>query len=353
MADRRERALAIARRAGADVLLAADPATVTWLTGYAAEIETGPSPFAHTPLAVLAPGADPVLVVSEDEAETAARLGCGVAAYPGFGLGPVDPVGGASRALAELIGGETVATESNALVAALAAGLSTVEVGAELAHARAVKDADEIALIRSAIALCDTGQRAAREHARPGITELELWAGVRAALEREAGGRTPVLADLVTGPRTAGAGGGPEGRLLAEGELVLCDLVPRRRGYWGDSCATFAVGEPSDDARRRHRAASEALERLLEAVRPGAVAGEVDALARTGLGYPHHTGHGVGASWHEEPRIVPDGATVLEPGMVVALEPGSYGTDVGVRVERVVVVTTDGCEVLSGHDLAL
>lgn len=353
MAPRRDRAVEIAQRAGADALLAADPATVTWLTGYAADIETGPSPFAHSPLALLAPGSSPVLIVSEDEAAAAAAGGCEVVTYPGFGLGPIDPVGGAARALAEVIPNGTIATERGALAAALASGLSTVEVGAELAQARAVKDEDEIALLRTALALCDAGQRAAREHAQPGMTELELWALVRAAMEREAGERTAVLADLVAGPRTAEVGGAPGERLLAEGDLVLCDLVPRRHGYWGDSCSTFAVGEPSGNAHGRHRAAADALARAIKVVCPGALAGDIDALTRAGLDYPHHTGHGLGATFHEEPRIVPGATAVLEPGMVIALEPGSYGEGEGVRVEQIVLVTDDGCEVLSRHDLAL
>ena len=63
-------------------------------------------------------------------------------------------------------------------------------------------------------------------------------------MESTAGGRLAVLADLVSGPRTADIGGPPGPRMIAEGELVLCDLVPRVAGYWGDSCSTFAVGEP-------------------------------------------------------------------------------------------------------------
>jgi Xaa-Pro aminopeptidase len=353
MEPRRERAAEIAREAGAGALLAADPATVTWLTGYAADIETGPSPFAHAPLAVVAPGAPPVLIVSEDEADAAAAGGCEVVTYPGFGLDPLDPVGGAARALADVIPDVPVATECGALAASLAAGLNTVEVGPELARARAVKDEDEIALLRAALELCDAGQRAAREHARPGMTELDLWALVRAAIERVASERTPVLADLVAGPRTAEVGGPPGGRVLADGDLVLCDLVPRRGGYWGDSCSTFAVGEPSATARGRHRAATDALARAIEAVRPGVVAGEIDALVRPGLDYPHHTGHGLGTTFHEEPRIVPGSTVVLEPGMVIALEPGSYGEGEGVRVEQIVLVTKDGYEVMSGHELAL
>src|SRR4029077_17602 len=99
--------------------------------------------------------------------------------------------------------------------------------------------------------------------------------------------------------------------------------------------------------------ASDRLARVLDAVRPGAIAGDLDALARDGLAYPHHSGHGLGCDWHEEPRIVPGSETVLEAGTGVAVEPGCYEHAEGVRVEQVVLVTEDGCEVLSAHGLEL
>ena len=353
MTPRRERALAVARAAGADGLLAADAATVTWLTGFEPDVESGPSPFALPPLAVVTADGPPVLVVSEDDAETAAALGCEASAYPGFTVEPLDPVGNARRALAAAAGGRTLATELGALPAALAEGLRLVDAAAGLARERAVKDPDELALLRAALALCDVGQHEARAAVAPGPTELDVWARVREAIEREAGSRTPLLADLASGPRTGEAGGAPGGRVLAEGDLVICDLVPRRAGYWGDSCVTLAVGDPPAGAREKHRRAREALERGLEALRPGVRAGDLDALVREGLEYPHHSGHGLGTSWHEEPRIVPGGETVLEPGMVVALEPGLYGPGEGVRVEAVALVTADGHELLSAYPLDL
>jgi Xaa-Pro dipeptidase len=353
MGDRHERALEIARRAGGEALLAARPATVTWLTGFADEIEWGPSPFALSPLAVIGAEGPPVLVVSEDAADAAARTGCEVSVYRGFSVEPIDAVGGATRALSAAVGSRRVATEPGYLPATLAAVVDWVDVADALRLAVAVKDADEIARLRAAVALCDAGQAEARARAAPGMTELELWSLLRAAMEREAGVRTPVAADCVAGPRTGEIGGLPENRAMREGELVLVDLAPRRDGYWGDSCATFALGEPSARAVAHHRAAHERLLRVLDAVKPGAVAGDLDAIAREGLGYPHHSGHGLGADWHEEPRIVPGSATVLAPGMVVAFEPGSYGDGEGVRVEQVVVVTQDGCEVLSSHSLEL
>ena len=219
-----------------------------------------------------------------------------------------------------------------------------------------MKDDDEVEAIRAAIAVCDAGQAAARAAAESGMTELDLWAAVRAAIDGAAGGRAALLADLVSGPRTAEIGGPPSTRELRPGDPVLCDLVPRPAAYWGDSCATFVVdGEGSPGLREAHRRSREALSRAVELVRPGARAGDIDAAIRSGLDYPHHTGHGLGTGYHEEPRIVPGSDTILEPGMVVALEPGVYDEDAGegVRVEQIVVVTDDGCEVLSSHDLDL
>jgi Xaa-Pro dipeptidase len=350
---RRERALEVVRRLKADGLLVGRPSTVTWLTGFAGDIELGPSPFALPPLALLVPDGPPVLVVSSDDADGAMATGCEVVSYRGFSNEPIDAVGGAVKALAQAVDGRRVAIEAGAVPAALADTISWVDVGPELRLLAAVKDPDEIELIRSAIELCDVGQRVARERAEPGITELQLWALVREAIEREAGERTPVLADLVAGPRTGATGGAPSERPMADGELVLCDLVPRRSGYWGDSCATFALGQCSTEARARHEETRERLSRILEHVRPGAVAGDLDAIARAGLDVPHHAGHGLGADWHEEPRIVPGSPTVLEAGMVVAFEPGSYGEAVGARSEQVVLVTDRGYEVLSRHSLDL
>ncbi len=352
MTPRRERATSIFEAAGATALVVAHPSTVTWLTGFAPEIESGPSPFSLSAIAVLGRSGRPVLIVSDDEADAARETDCEVATYPGFGIGPIDPVGAAAGALREVVDGPTVAIDAGTLPAALALGLEWKAVDDALVTARAVKDPDEVELIRAAIAVCDAGQRAARAHGAAGVSELELWAAVRGAMEGHAGARLPVLADLVSGPRTCDVGGPPSPRALAEGDLVLCDLVPRLGGYWGDSCATFAVGEPSGEAVAAHARARATLDEVIAAVRPGAVAGELDALARASLEYPHHTGHGIGTSFHEAPRIIPGSPVVLEEGMIVALEPGSYD-GAGVRVEQVVLVTAGGCEILSGHDLSL
>ena len=345
------RATRVLETVGCDAFVASDPFTVTWLTGFAADETWGPNPFAAAPLAVVRADGSVVAVVSEDEAPALAGNGCEVVAYEGFTVGPLDVLAARRGALASLGLRGRVAVEDGALPVP---GLEPVQADAHaLRLLRAVKDDDEIARIRAAIGICDAGQAAARAAVRSGVTELEAWGEVEAAMQIAAGERLSLLCDFATGERTEDIGGPPGPRTLRDGELAIVDLVPRVAGYFGDSCSTIAVGDVPAEVRSAHARLTEALERALAAVAPGVVAGELDEIARAGLEYPHHSGHGVGVAPHEEPRIVPGGDTVIAPGMVVALEPGSYPGPWGMRVERVALVTETGCEVLSGHDISL
>jgi Xaa-Pro aminopeptidase len=312
---------------------------------------------------VVDPDGSTLLIASEDEAPSAAD-GVEKRTFSGFALEDVDRVAEALGLTLDAVGGaDQLAVELDSLPGRLVAALvdrevALVDVGPELRAERATKDADELDAIRAAVRVADRGQAAARAACEAGLTELEVWTRTRAAMENEAAGRVPVLADLVSGERTADVGGPPGTRQLREGELVIVDLVPRRGAYWADSCSTIAIGDVSPEATKAHAAALEALERVVELCRPGARTSEIDATARAiveaaGGSYPHHTGHGLGVTFHEEPRIVPLVDRVLGEDMVVALEPGLYRDAFGVRVERVVLVTGHGPEVLSGHDLSL
>src|SRR5438132_5553524 len=162
-----------------------------------------------------------------------------------------------------------LATLPGSLVRALGAR-QLEDVSGDLQRARMVKDADELAAIRAAIAVADAGQAAARVAFAAGRSELELWTETRAALETSAGERIPVLADFVTGPRTADGGGPPGLRRVEAVDLLIVDIVPRVGAYWGDSCATVALGEPPGHVRHAHSAALEALETAKAMIRPGA-----------------------------------------------------------------------------------
>lgn len=343
------RAARVLETIGCDAFVASDPFTVAWLTGFAADETWGPNPFAVAPLAVARSDGSVVAIVSEDEAP--ALEGSEVEAYEGFTVGPLDTFAARRAALAALRLEGRVAVEDGALPLR---GVEPVQADAHVVRlVRAVKDDDEIARIRAAIRLCDTGQAAARTALRSGVSELEAWGTVQTAMEVAAGERLSLLCDFATGERTGEIGGPPTSRVVRDGELAIVDLVPRLAGYFGDSCSTIAIGDVSADVRSAHARCAEALEHGLAALAPGIVAGDIDALVREGLDYPHHSGHGVGVAPHEEPRIIPGGETVLAPGMVVALEPGTYPGPWGLRLERLALITERGCEILSGHDISL
>jgi len=220
---------------------------------------------------------------------------------------------------------------------------------------RMVKDAEEIETMRAALALCDLGQAIAKEQATAGHTEIEIFTALRQALEIREGGRVPIIADVVSGPRTALTGGPPSPRRFEAGELLIVDLVPRHLGYWGDSCNTCCAGEPKKEFREAFDGLAAVLSDAIAKVRPGLRVCDLDNFVRAAVGklggsYPHHTGHGLGISWHEEPRIVPYNTIALEPNMIIALEPGMYFEGQwGMRLEYVLRVTETGAELLSKY----
>jgi Xaa-Pro aminopeptidase len=116
-----------------------------------------------------------------------------------------------------------------------------------------------------------------------------------------------------------------------------------------------ASGASSKEAREAYDAVLEAQQAAIAAVRPGISVGEVDAAARkvlrkAGLGryFTHSTGHGVGLEIHEAPRVAAGQKEVLQPGMVITIEPGVYFPGKwGVRIEDMVAVRENGCEVLT------
>jgi Xaa-Pro dipeptidase len=358
------------RSKGLSAALLSDPFTLTWLTGYAPPIQTGPSPFDGGPALGWVHDDEFTLIVSDSEAPAVRATGAAVRDYAGYTVDqPLDCTQRQAAVLGEVLAAETtfftgrVAFDPGTLTVALQEAAQDALPRAtwrplepDAAHLRAVKTVEEIRKIRAAVNLCDLGQQDVHEHLVLGLSELELWASLTARMESVAGTRLPLLADLVAGQRTAEIGGLPSGYRLAEGDPIICDLVPRLDGYWGDNCGTYFVGAASVELQRMYAVVKETLLRLVAAVRPGQLACAIDQLAREAIraaGYepfPHHTGHGIGVAYHEEPRLVPYNTMVLERGMVVAVEPGVYVPGVGgVRLEHLLLVTADGAEVLTQH----
>jgi len=348
-------------RSGLDAALLTSPFSVDWASGHEPAIESGPNPFAGGPALLLIESRRVTLLHPDCEAPDPAALDLTTLAYASYtSTGPLAPQAAYLAQARELLGGRSarkLGVEFHhlpAAIAALVAGATPIDDA--IAGLRVHKTDAELAAIRAALDLCDHAQDILPALVQPGRTELAIWGDLRAALESRAGRRLPLLADFVSGPRTAEIGGPPTNRVVAAGEWVLADIVPRLGNYWGDICNVIPAGQPADRYQELRAVANGALDLGLSLLRPGAVAGDIDRQVRAFITrrgftpYPHHTGHGIGVCYHEAPRIVDGDATVLAPGMVIALEPGIYlPGEGGVRVEDVALVTATGCEVLTRH----
>jgi Xaa-Pro aminopeptidase len=214
--------------------------------------------------------------------------------------------------------------------------------------------------IRRASRLADVVQQAVKDHAAPGVSEAELAGLAAAAMFREAGRRVPAILTVSTGAEgTAGGGGVATDRIVQAGDIVLTDTSPWLGGVWSDTANAVLVGTPDAKTRRRFDAVRRALHDGIALCRPGAVAKDVDRAVRAmltehGPTYAHHTGHGIGASWSEEPRITPYNDMRIEEGMVLALEPAIYEPGWGgIRLEHVFAVGARDNEILTRFEHTL
>src|SRR3954464_14369678 len=241
--------------------------------------------------------------------------------------------------------------------AANASSLVTTERVVE--RHRAVKDAEEIEIIREAARRLSNVARKIPALIVEGRSEIEIAGDIDAAI-RAAGFERPAFDTIVaSGENSARPHARPGRRRLSPGDGVVLDFGGTYDGYCVDLARTLPVGTVHSDLSRLGAAVREARDAAIGFVKPGVRPSEIDAaardvLARHGLGEAvgHGTGHGLGLEVHEEPRIsklpgaLPDEPVV--PGMVFTIEPGAYVPGVGgVRIEDDVLVVEDGCEVLT------
>jgi Xaa-Pro aminopeptidase len=360
---RNERLGMVGKASGADAFLLTSPSTITWFSGYHYDFEIGPSPFQLIPAALLViPEDATTMIIADNESFSCESMV--VKKYASYTFEkPLDFTNNFLQKIFETIdenglSDKIIGIEINSLPFVVADALAShfpklklVDVTAGILGLMAVKSPDEIEKIRQATALCDIGQTAVWKYAREGMSELELFNLVQKDIEALAGTRVPIMLDMVAGKRTAEGGGMPSNNIIRKNDLVLSDLTPCLNGYWGDTCNTIIVGIPTSKQLYHFTIINEALQSAIDLIKPGVKACEIDHFLRKKLEaagqYGHHSGHGVGTYNHEEPRIVPYSDVLLEPNMVIALEPAIYTSDYGIRLEHLVLVTETGCEKIS------
>ena len=336
-------------RSEAEGFLVLSPTNVRYLTGF-----TGDS-------SVLLVGLEREVIVSDGRFTTQIAQEC-----PGLDA-RIRPTGvelpQEIARVVEALGWRRLAFEANICSVAEHDLLDSAMTGVELAGVtgwveglRRVKDAFEIEEIRRAVRCAERAYRMVRAGLRPDDTEREVADSLESALRRcgaTAASFPPIVA---VGVRSALPHARPtRTSRLSDSDFVLLDWGASGEPYKSDLTRVAVTGKVTSKFEAIYRTVLNAQERALAAIRPGAEAHDIDAEARSvidaaGFGgfFDHGLGHGIGMEIHESPRIRKGSPDVLEVGNVITIEPGIYLPDWGgIRIEDDVLVTEEGCEVLS------
>lgn len=223
-------------------------------------------------------------------------------------------------------------------------------------YVRMVKDEHEQQLMREASLANDKVMEQVIPLVVKGYTEKELDAKVRALYAES--GHSGVSFDPITAYGKSGADPhhATDDTKGKRGDSVVIDIGGILNDYCSDMTRTVFIGEVSDKAREVYEVVKEAQRRGIEAAKPGNRMCDVDLACRnyiTEKGYgeyfTHRTGHSIGMEDHEYGDVSSVNEDIIQVGQVFSIEPGIYLMDegIGVRIEDLVIVTEDGCEVLN------
>jgi Xaa-Pro aminopeptidase len=234
-------------------------------------------------------------------------------------------------------------------------GLTFQPLRQELEALRAVKDGEEISKIREAALIASRALSKVLERIRPGMTERGIAADLDDAIRRGGAQEVSFPTIVASGENSARPHARPQSRTIRPGDLMTIDCGAVYDGYRSDETGTFMLGRPDSRQERVYQVVKQAHDRAIEAIRAGVSCRIIDGAARSwidaqgfGESFTHGTGHGVGLDVHEYPRLTAQSEAILEAGMVVTVEPGVYLPGLwGIRIEDLVVVQKDGCEILS------
>lgn len=354
-AKRREKLRRTFKADKIDALLVASVTNVSYLTGFSGDDST----FLLTPKRAI--------VISDGRYTTQLEQEC-----PDLEI-HIRPVGQPmNEGVAEIVpklGIKRLGLEATSLTIAdfeeLKAKLPAVELAGikqRVEDLRVVKDEDEIQATREAIDYAERAFAMLRAGLRPDDSEKQVCDDLEAYLRRCGATSASFPPIIAVGVHAALPHYRPSASTrVSESDFLLIDWGATGRPYKSDLTRVLVTGKVTPKFAKIYRTVLEAQERGIAAVRPGVRGRDVDAEARSvieeaGFGrfFDHGLGHGLGMDIHEAPRLRRESEVLLEPGMIVTVEPGIYLADWGgIRIEDDVLVTPDGHEVLTHVPKAL
>ena len=236
-----------------------------------------------------------------------------------------------------------------------ALGLPLLPAGDLMARLRAAKTEEEIDAMRAAQAIAEQALEEVLELIRPGMTEKQVMAELVYRTLRHGSEGNAFDPIVVSGPNSSLPHGVPGERMIQKGDFVTMDFGCLKEGYCSDMTRTIAVGEATEEMRNVYHIVLQAQLAGIAVARAGIPGKEIDAAARkviTDAGYGAYFGHGFGHSLgldiHEAPSANPRGEEPMPAGAVCSAEPGIYLPGrFGVRIEDVMILRENGCEVIT------
>lgn len=236
--------------------------------------------------------------------------------------------------------------------------ISNIDTTSLINNMRKIKNKDEIEKMRKAAYYADKCIEIAKNNLKVGITELELKNIIEKEISKFGINKMSFETMVLFGENAANPHGMTGNRKLKENEYVLLDLGCFYEGYASDITRVLEFGKVSEDKRKIYEIVLKANIEAIKAVKPGITFAEIDKIARDiisnegyGKYFNHRLGHGLGMDVHEYPDVSGSNNDILEEGMTFTIEPGIYLIDeVGIRIEDDILVTKDGCEILTKYE---
>lgn len=233
-----------------------------------------------------------------------------------------------------------------------------VEVGSyPVDNARMIKSREEIMLLKKASAVNDMAVSDLILEIRKGVTELEAGKALNSIYAKYGTDRFSFEPLICYGKNAAEPHHSSDNTMIKKNNCIIIDIGGITDNYCSDITRSLFFGEPDDEYRRIYDLVLKANLAGIAAVKPGVRFSDIDRAAREiiesegyGRFFTHRTGHNVGICVHEYPDVSSANDMIVEEGMVFSIEPGVYIEDkYGVRIEDLVVVIEDGCEVLNKY----
>jgi len=230
-----------------------------------------------------------------------------------------------------------------------------IDIGKAIDKARMIKDSEELAAIRKAAEIASEVGDLIRDFVKPGMREYEVAAEIVYQMQKR-GATGPAFETIASaGPNTAEPHYTSGTRTIQEGDFFLYDYGARYRKYNSDTTRTIVIGRAIEEQKRMYEVVLDAQLSAIDAIHAGVNAKDIHNIAAEIIDnspykgrFIHSLGHGLGLATHDSVGFSPANDMIVEKNMVITVEPGVYVPGFGgVRIEDDIVVTADGCEVLT------